>query len=148
MYYTGIEKVVGREILDSRGNPTVEAEVHLADGTVAFGAAPSGASTGEFEALELRDGDKGRYGGKGTSKAAANISDALCKAVSGLDARDRRGNAQSGRHKGQVQPRRERDTCGLNSGGKGGSLLGRRAAVPISRRCERQPPARADDEYP
>ena len=88
MYYTGIEKVVGREILDSRGNPTVEAEVHLADGTVAFGAAPSGASTGEFEALELRDGDKGRDGGKGTSKAAANISDALCKAVSGLDARD------------------------------------------------------------
>lgn len=88
MYYTGIEKVVGREILDSRGNPTVEAEVHLADGTVAFGAAPSGASKGEFEALELRDGDKGRYGGKGTSKAAANISDALCKAVSGLDARD------------------------------------------------------------
>ncbi len=88
MYYTGIEKVVGREILDSRGNPTVEAEVHLADGTVAFGAAPSGASTGEFEALELRDQDNGRYGGKGTSKAAANISDALCKAVSGLDARD------------------------------------------------------------
>lgn len=88
MYYTGIEKVIGREILDSRGNPTVEAEVHLADGTVAFGAAPSGASTGEFEALELRDGDKGRYGGKGTSKAAANISDTLCKAVSGLDARD------------------------------------------------------------
>ncbi|MDE7360348.1 MAG: phosphopyruvate hydratase [Oscillospiraceae bacterium] len=88
MYYTGIEKVIGREILDSRGNPTVEAEVHLADGTVAFGAAPSGASTGEFEALELRDGDKGRYGGKGTSKAAANISEALCKAVSGLDARD------------------------------------------------------------
>lgn len=88
MYYTGIEKVIGREILDSRGNPTVEAEVHLVDGTVAFGAAPSGASTGEFEALELRDGDKGRYGGKGTSKAAANISDALCKAVSGLDARD------------------------------------------------------------
>ncbi len=88
MNYSGIEKVVGREILDSRGNPTVEAEVHLADGTVAFGAAPSGASTGEFEALELRDGDKGRYGGKGTSKAAANISDALCKAVSGLDARD------------------------------------------------------------
>ena len=88
MYYTGIEKVIGREILDSRGNPTVEAEVHLADGTVAFGAAPSGASTGEFEALELRDGNKSRYGGKGTSNAAENISDALCKAVSGLDARD------------------------------------------------------------
>ena len=88
MYYTSIEKVIGREILDSRGNPTVEAEVHLADGTVGFGAAPSGASTGEFEALELRDGDKKRYGGKGTSKAAKNISDALNKAVCGLDACD------------------------------------------------------------
>ena len=56
MDYLEIEKVIGREIIDSRGNPTVEAEVHLADGTVARGAAPSGASTGEFEALELRDG--------------------------------------------------------------------------------------------
>ena len=60
MEYLEIEKVVGREILDSRGNPTVEAEVTLADGTVALGTAPSGASTGEFEALELRDGDKAR----------------------------------------------------------------------------------------
>ena len=58
MNYLEIEKVIGREILDSRGNPTVEAEVHLVDGTVARGAAPSGASTGEFEALELRDGDQ------------------------------------------------------------------------------------------
>ena len=89
MYYTtSIEKVIGREILDSRGNPTVEAEVHLADGTVAFGAAPSGASTGKFEALELRDNDKNRYNGKGTSKAAANISEALNKAVCGLDSAD------------------------------------------------------------
>lgn len=88
MYYTSIEKVVGREILDSRGNPTVEAEVHLIDGSVGFGAAPSGASTGEFEALELRDGDKARYGGKGTSKAAENISSALGDAVRGLDACD------------------------------------------------------------
>ena len=62
MAYLEIEKVVGREILDSRGNPTVEAEVWLADGTVGRGMAPSGASTGEFEALELRDGDKARYG--------------------------------------------------------------------------------------
>ena len=69
-----IEKVLGREIVDSRGNPTVEAEVYLADGTVARGAAPSGASTGEFEALELRDGDKSRFGGKGVSKAVANIN--------------------------------------------------------------------------
>ena len=89
MYYTtSIEKVIGREILDSRGNPTVEAEVHLADGTVAFGAAPSGASTGKFEALELRDNDKNRYNGKGTSKAAANISEVLNKAVCGLDSAD------------------------------------------------------------
>ena len=69
MAYLEIEKVVGREILDSRGNPTVEAEVWLADGTVGRGMAPSGASTGEFEALELRDGDKARYGGKGVQKA-------------------------------------------------------------------------------
>ena len=88
MYYTGIEKVIGREILDSRGNPTVEAEVHLTDGSVGFGAAPSGASTGEFEALELRDGDKKRYGGKGTQKAAENITKELSKAVAGLDACD------------------------------------------------------------
>ena len=64
MNYLEIEKVVGREILDSRGNPTVEAEITLVDGTVARGTAPSGASTGEFEALELRDGDKERYLGK------------------------------------------------------------------------------------
>ena len=64
MSYLEIEKVIGREIIDSRGNPTVEAEVWLADGTIGRGAAPSGASTGEFEALELRDGDKSRFGGK------------------------------------------------------------------------------------
>jgi len=69
-----ITKVVGREIIDSRGNPTVEAEVHLCDGTVAFAAAPSGASTGIFEALELRDADKKRYGGKGVTKAVAAIN--------------------------------------------------------------------------
>lgn len=88
MYYTQIEKVVGREILDSRGNPTVEAEVHLADGTVGFGAAPSGASTGEFEAVELRDGDVNRYNGKGTKKAAEHISGEIEKAILGLDACD------------------------------------------------------------
>lgn len=88
MHFTEIEKVVGREILDSRGNPTVEAEVHLADGTVAFGAAPSGASTGEFEAVELRDGDDSRYCGKGTKTAAENISGDIEKAIVGLDACD------------------------------------------------------------
>lgn len=88
MNYLEIVKVVGREILDSRGNPTVEAEVYLADGTVGRGTAPSGASTGEFEALELRDGDKGRYGGKGVTKAVENINTAINDAVCGLDASD------------------------------------------------------------
>ena len=88
MEYLKIEKVVGREILDSRGNPTVEAEITLADGTTARGTAPSGASTGEFEALELRDGDKGRYLGKGVRKAVSNINTALAEAIVGLDASD------------------------------------------------------------
>ncbi len=88
MNYLEIVKVIGREILDSRGNPTVEAEVYLADGTVGRGTAPSGASTGEFEALELRDGDKGRYGRKGVTKAVDNINTAINDAVCGLDASD------------------------------------------------------------
>ena len=83
-----ITKVVGREILDSRGNPTVEAEVTLADGTVARGTAPSGVSTGEFEALELRDGDKSRYLGKGVLKAVKNINTIIQDTVKGLDASD------------------------------------------------------------
>ncbi|MFR8004051.1 MAG: phosphopyruvate hydratase [Hydrogeniiclostridium sp.] len=81
-----IVSVKGREILDSRGNPTVEAEILLADGTLARGAAPSGASTGEFEALELRDGDKNRFGGKGVSKAVENINTIICEAICGMDA--------------------------------------------------------------
>ncbi len=88
MSYLEIEKVVGREILDSRGNPTVEAEITLVDGTVARGCAPSGASTGEFEALELRDGDKGRYLGKGVTKAVENINTVIAQAIVGMDASD------------------------------------------------------------
>ena len=88
MNYLEIEKVIGREIMDSRGNPTVEAEVTLVDGTVARGTAPSGASTGEFEALELRDGDKARYLGKGVTKAVENINTVIHDAVAGLDASD------------------------------------------------------------
>jgi enolase len=88
MDYLEIEKVVGREILDSRGNPTVEAEITLADGTVARGTAPSGASTGEFEALELRDGDKGRYLGKGVQKAVENINTVIADTIKGMDASD------------------------------------------------------------
>jgi enolase len=81
-----IIKVVGREILDSRGNPTVEADVHLADGSLGRAAVPSGASTGEFEAVELRDGDKGRYLGKGTLNAVKGIDDVISPALIGADA--------------------------------------------------------------
>ncbi len=83
-----IVKVAGREILDSRGNPTVEADVVLADGSLGRAAVPSGASTGEHEAVELRDGDKGRYLGKGTLTAVANINNEIAKAIDGMDADD------------------------------------------------------------
>ena len=88
MYYLEIEKVIGRQIIDSRGNPTVEAEVTLTDGTVGRGAAPSGASTGEFEALELRDGDKSRFGGKGVCNAVNNVNGPIADAIVGMDASD------------------------------------------------------------
>ena len=88
MDYLQIEKVIGREILDSRGNPTVEAEVYLIDGTVGRGTAPSGASTGEFEALELRDGDKDRYLGKGVQKAVENINTVINDVLIDMDASD------------------------------------------------------------
>src|SRR5205085_6060293 len=83
-----IEKVTAREILDSRGNPTVEAEVHLASGKVGVAAVPSGASTGEHEALELRDGDAKRYLGKGVTKAVHNVETVLGPAVIGMDSLD------------------------------------------------------------
>src|SRR5204863_5789905 len=81
-----ITKIIGREILDSRGNPTVEADVHLADGSMGRAAVPSGASTGEHEAVELRDADPGRYLGKGTLNAAANINREIAHALHGKDA--------------------------------------------------------------
>ena len=86
--YLEIEKVIAREIVDSRGNPTVEAEVILTDGTVGRGASPSGASTGEFEALELRDGDKSRYLGKGVLTAVKNVNEIIAPALIGMDASD------------------------------------------------------------
>jgi enolase len=85
---TEIINVTAREILDSRGNPTVEVEVAIGTGDVGRAAVPSGASTGEHEALELRDGDKGRYLGKGVRKAVANVMDAIGPAVVGMDASD------------------------------------------------------------
>src|ERR1700735_1436794 len=88
---TKIKSVHGREILDSRGNPTVEADVGLEGGVRGRAAVPSGASTGEHEALELRDGDKSRYGGKGVLKAVGNINGAIAGAVVGFDAADQKG---------------------------------------------------------
>src|SRR5213595_612510 len=85
---TSIAKIKAREILDSRGNPTVEVEVHLEGGAIGRAAVPSGASTGEHEAWELRDGDKKRYGGKGVTKAVANVNGKIAGAIKGWDARD------------------------------------------------------------
>jgi len=85
-----IVKVIGREILDSRGNPTVEADVWLEDGSTGRAAVPSGASTGEHEAIELRDGDKNRYLGKGTLKASQHVSGEIAASLQGMDAADQR----------------------------------------------------------
>ena len=88
MFDHEIVKIIGREILDSRGYPTVEAEVFLSDGTIGRGAVPSGASTGSFEALELRDGDQSRFGGKGVSKAVDHINTKIAKLLVGADVSD------------------------------------------------------------
>jgi len=92
---TKIEKISAMEILDSRGNPTIEAEVVLADGSVGIAGVPSGASTGVHEAVELRDGDKKRYKGKGVLNAVRNVNDTLSKAVTGMDALDQSGIDQA-----------------------------------------------------
>ena len=84
-----IAKIKGREILDSRGNPTVEVDVTLESGIMGRASVPSGASTGEHEALELRDGDKTRYGGKGVLKAIDNINNIIAPALTGMDSSDR-----------------------------------------------------------
>lgn len=95
MKHLWIEQVMGREIIDSRGNPTVEAEVYLTDGTIGRGTAPSGASTGIFEALELRDGNQDRFGGKGVSKAVAHINTTINDLLKGMDALDTYGVDQA-----------------------------------------------------
>src|SRR5262249_13494923 len=87
---TKISRVQARQVIDSRGNPTVEAEVYLSGGARGRAAVPSGASTGEHEALELRDGDKSSYLGKGVLKAVANANGEIAKAVAGFDAADQR----------------------------------------------------------
>src|SRR2546423_4507438 len=88
MAKTSIQQIHAREILDSRGNPTVEVDVRLENGTLGRAAVPSGASTGEHEAWELRDGDKKRYGGKGVTKAVANVNEKIAAAIKGMDAHE------------------------------------------------------------
>lgn len=90
-----ISDVYAREVLDSRGNPTVEAEVYTEDGAMGRGIVPSGASTGEHEAVELRDGNKDRFGGKGVEKAVANVNDKIAKEVIGYDVTDQLGIDQA-----------------------------------------------------
>src|SRR5216117_1980066 len=88
MSTTSIRSIVAREILDSRGNPTIEVDVRVESGALGRAAVPSGASTGEHEALELRDGDKSRFGGRGVRKAVANVNQKIAPVLKGLDARD------------------------------------------------------------
>lgn len=90
-----IESIKGREILDSRGNPTVEVDVVLESGVIGRASVPSGASTGEHEALELRDKDKNRYGGKGVTKAVANVNNIIAPALKGMSALDQVGIDQA-----------------------------------------------------
>ncbi len=148
---SAIEAVGAREILDSRGNPTVEVEVLLEDGTVARAAVPSGASTGAFEAYELRDEDKGRYLGKGVLKAVGNVLDVLGPAIEGFDAADQRlVDAELIAADGTDN----KSKLGANAilgvslaVGKGRRRLRRPSAVPLPRRAERAHPPGAAHEH-
>ncbi len=149
---TIIEDIIGREILDSRGNPTVEVEVYLMDGSLGRAAVPSGASTGVHEALELRDGDKTRYLGKGVLKAVENVNGEIADALIGWDALEQKAidemlieldgtpqQIQAGR---QCHPGRQPGGC-QGRGQRPGP-----AALPLYRRRVCPCPACADDEHP
>ena len=142
-----IAQVRGREILDSRGNPTVEVDVILADGTLGRAAVPSGASTGIHEAVELRDGDKKRYLGKGVTKAVANVNDGAGQGRRrprpGRPGRARPRADRRRRHAEQGQARRQRHPRRHPGRGQGRRRRARAAAVPLPRRRQRPRPARA-----
>ena len=139
--------VFGREVLDSRGNPTVEVEVVLEDGAFGRAAVPSGASTGAFEAVELRDCDKGRYLGKGTLDAVAHVNEEIADALIGLEADDQRTiddimlEVDGTDNKGC--PRRERHSWRVAGLRKGCGRVGRAAAIQVRGRRERPPAAHA-----
>ncbi len=142
--------VLAREILDSRGNPTVEVEVALESGAWGRVAVPSGASTGSREALELRDGDKKRYGGKGVLKAVDNVNGVLGPEIIGLEAHDQAyvdgALIRADGTETKKQARRQRDPRRLGRGRPGRGRRGRPAALPVPRRRERAHAAGADDE--
>ncbi len=147
-----IEFVCGREVLDSRGNPTVEAEVVLSGGAVGRAIVPSGASTGSREALELRDGDPDRFGGKGVLRAVEHINGPLAEAVEDLDARDQLGVDQAmidtdGTDNKSIDGR-QRDARGFTRRRPRGGRGQRSAALPVPRRLRRAGAAGADDEHP
>ena len=149
---TEIIDITGREVLDSRGNPTVEVDVQLITGEMGRAIVPSGASTGVHEAVELRDGDKGRYGGKGVLKAVANVNDVLAEELLGYSALDQiaideamlalDGTAQQG------QPGRQRHSRRQPGHGQGRCRCAGDPALPLSGRRQRAHAARADDEHP
>ena len=136
-----IAAVHGRAVLDSRGNPTVEVDVRLDSGALGRAAVPSGASTGVHEAVELRDGGA-TWGGKGVSKAVANVNGELAGAVIGRDARDQAGldvdADRARRHSEQGASRRERDSRRVTRDGEGGRRRRRRLALPLPRRRSRR----------
>ena len=151
MKHLEIEKVIGREIVDSRGNPTVEAEVYLSDGSIGRGAAPSGASTGEFEALELRDGDKSRFGGKGVQKAVQNVNTVIAEVLRGMDPAD-----VYAVDKAMIEADGTKDKSKLGANAiLAVSIANARAAanalwspaVPFPRRCVWKSPSGSDDEH-
>ena len=149
---TSISYVAAREILDSRGNPTIEVDVLLADGSVGRAAVPSGASTGAHEAVELRDGDKQRFGGKGVLKAVQHVITDIGPAIVGLDAADQSGvdetMHQPRREPEQGKPRRERHPRRLPRVRARERVGSRPAAVSLPRRCRGADPARADVQHP
>ena len=148
---TSIVKIIGREILDSRGNPTVEADVSLADGSKGRAAVPSGASTGEQEAVELRDGDKSRYLGKGMQKAVSHVNGEIAKALEGRDALQQAeidrvmieldGTPNKGRLGANAHP------GGFDGHRARGGRIAIRAAVPLPGRRGRAYAAGSDDEH-
>ena len=137
---SAIAEIRAREILDSRGNPTVEVEVELESGAIGRAAVPSGASTGAHEAVELRDGDKKRYGGKGVLKAVAAVNGEIMDLLSGLDAlradQDRPRPDRARRHAQQGPARRQRHPRRLARRRQGRGDGQRPAALPL---CRRQP---------